>query len=128
MRCHEFWAKYLECNDSPTPRSLDRDLTEHLAACAACRAEAQALEELDVILRRGLVAQAVAWRVTHWMWAVAVGTYFVAGLVLLGSTLTLPAVRSGSLVRSLASRLRRRHWELCAWPMRRWSGHCAPFL
>ncbi|MFN8499380.1 MAG: hypothetical protein U0641_16140 [Anaerolineae bacterium] len=60
MRCHEFWAKYLECNDSPTPRSLDRDLTEHLAACAACRAEAQALEELDVMLRRGLVAQAEA--------------------------------------------------------------------
>ena len=58
MRCHEFWAKYDACETNAT--SLDTELTEHLASCAACRADVRALAELDAVLRRGLAAQAAA--------------------------------------------------------------------
>ncbi|MFN8471939.1 MAG: hypothetical protein U0822_07065 [Anaerolineae bacterium] len=60
MRCHEFWAKYCEREGDALPESVAVDLSEHLADCAACRAEVAAIEELGVVLRRGLTAQAEA--------------------------------------------------------------------
>lgn len=58
MRCHEFWAKYDACETDATSRSMNTELAEHLASCAACRSDVRALEELDAVLRRGLAAQA----------------------------------------------------------------------
>ncbi|MFN8482768.1 MAG: hypothetical protein U0768_06950 [Anaerolineae bacterium] len=62
MRCHEFWGRYLDCDDGVTPPALDGEMLAHLAECPACRAEVRGMEELSVALRRGLQAQAEAAR------------------------------------------------------------------